>query len=192
MPPVTFWSLHFIITFCCQQQKPVCQARSFFLVKHFESRFLVDHINLLFSLSFSLPINVNRISRKISRKKLIWNSISSGWFGQSDHRSTKLADQRHCCLLAENLQQDFDISKVANETVENVKEKVSGLIPDKVKEMLPELEKKSSEERPESGKSETSESEATGDKSSDKSASDKKDENNNPDQKPPPSEEEVN
>lgn len=135
-------------------------------------------INLfLFSL-FYPHINVNPIA---GQKFLLWNSI---------FRSSTF-DLASALL---ELQQEFDISKVASETVENVKEKVSGLIPDKVKEMLPELEKKSSEERPESGKSETSESEATADKSSDKSASEKKDENNNPDAKKPPQpeEEEVN
>lgn len=92
------------------------------------------------------------------------------------------------------LQQEFDISKVASETVENVKEKVSGLIPDKVKEMIP-LEKKPSVDRPESGKSQTSESETvTDEKSASEKSNDKKlskDENNNPDQKKP-EEEEVN
>lgn len=75
--------------------------------------------------------------------------------------------------------QEFDISKVASETVENVKEKVSGLIPEKVKEMLPD-KKSDSESRPESGKSDSqSENDtSTTDKSSEKKVS--KDENNNP------------
>lgn len=105
--------------------------------------------------------------------------------GKPHTRTHKLINQTD----QKNLQQEFDISKVASETVENVKEKVSGLIPDKVKEMLPE-KKSDSESRPESGKSDSQSENDTSatEKSSEKKVS--KDENNNPGDKK--QEEEVN